>query len=65
MEKANFRQRGQPTQTENPGVEANGKAVEPHPGGDIKHGGPVEILRLLLMITYLLSCCCSYVPCRW
>ena len=65
METAELRRRGQPTQTEKPGVDANGKTVEPHPGGDIKHGGPVELLRLLLMITYLLSSCFSYVPCRW
>jgi hypothetical protein len=46
-----------------PGLEADGKAAEsePHPAGEIKHGGPVEILRLLLMVTYFLSSTCSYV----
>lgn len=50
-----------PVSTEKPEVATNGKAVEAHPGGDIKHGGSVEILRLLLMITYFLSSTCSYV----
>jgi lysocardiolipin and lysophospholipid acyltransferase len=32
-----------------------------HPAGNIKHGGPVQVLRLLLFVTYWLSSCCSYV----
>jgi hypothetical protein len=64
METQDLRKRVNLAPTEIPGVETNGKAVEGHPGGDIKHGGPVEILRFLLMITYFLSCCFSYVSFR-
>jgi len=32
-----------------------------HPGGDIKHGGSVQILRLLLVIVYFFSSCFSIV----
>ena len=35
--------------------------AEAHPAGDIKHGGPVEILRFLLFITYFFSSTFSYV----
>ena len=59
MASPDLRQRGKAAQTVKPVVVGNGKAVEAHPGGDIKHGGPVEILRLLLMVTYFLSSSCS------
>lgn len=59
METQNLRERVKTASTEKPGLETNGKAVEGHPGGDIKHGGPAEILRFLLMITYFLSSTCS------
>ncbi|KAG0652057.1 putative acyltransferase [Hyphodiscus hymeniophilus] len=55
MENPALRQRGNPTKPDQPVVETKGKTVEAHPAGDIKHGGPVEILRLLLVITYFLS----------
>ena len=62
METQQLRERVKLTHVEKPGVETNGKAVEEaHPAGDIKHGGPVQILRLLLMLTYLLSSILSYV----
>ena len=32
-----------------------------HPGGDIKHGGPVQLLRMLLFVTYSLLSCISYI----
>jgi len=38
---------------------AEEKPVEEHPGGDVKHGGPKQILRLLLLLTYFMSCCFS------
>jgi hypothetical protein len=65
MDTQNPRERVKTAPTEKPELEIKGKAAEVHPGGDIKHGGPVEILRLLLMITYFLSSTCSYVwiPC--
>jgi hypothetical protein len=30
-----------------------------HPGGEIKHGGAVQILRLLLVTVYFFSSCCT------
>ncbi|KAE8449106.1 hypothetical protein EG329_008489 [Mollisiaceae sp. DMI_Dod_QoI] len=30
-----------------------------HPGGEIKHGGTVQIVRLLLVVVYFFSSCCS------
>jgi len=30
-----------------------------HPGGDIKHGGSKQILRLVLMVIYSLAACVS------
>jgi hypothetical protein len=32
-----------------------------HPAGNIKHGGPVQVLRLLLFMIYWWSSCCAYV----
>ena len=37
-----------------------GKVLE-HPGGDVKHGGPKELLRFLLVVIYFMSSCFSYV----
>lgn len=34
---------------------------EEHPGGDAKHGGPKQLLRLFLLLSYFMTCCCSYV----
>jgi hypothetical protein len=35
------------------------KEATAHPGGDIKHSGSVQILRLLLVIVYFFSSCSS------
>lgn len=32
-----------------------------HPGGEIKHSGTIQILRLLAAVVYFFSCCFSYV----
>ena len=32
-----------------------------HPGGDVKHGGSKQLLRLALVIIYSFSSCCSCV----
>ncbi|KAI9884623.1 MAG: NADH kinase pos5 [Watsoniomyces obsoletus] len=31
---------------------------EQHPGGRVRHGGFVQIIRMLLFVDYLVSCCC-------
>ncbi len=36
------------------------KLDEGHPAGDIKHGGPMEIGRLLLICTYFYGSCIVY-----
>jgi hypothetical protein len=35
--------------------------AEEHPGGHIKHGSPVELLRLLAVIAYFILTCSAYV----
>lgn len=35
-----------------------------HPGGDIKHGGLVQVLRIVALATYFYAACCSYVLCN-
>ena len=32
-----------------------------HPGGDVKHGGAAQIFRLLVIVTYFVAACTSYV----
>lgn len=61
MESEILRRRAKPASAEDLKVDKDGKSAEGHPGGDIKHGGSVEILRLLLMVAYFLSSCFSYV----
>ena len=50
------RQKGLP---ENGPVHAGETLVIEHPGGDVKHGGPKQLLRFLLFLTYFLSSCFS------
>lgn len=35
------------------------KSVERHPGGEVKHGGGIQLLRLLLFMVYNLGSCIS------
>jgi hypothetical protein len=35
------------------------KSVERHPAGDIKHGGFIQLLRLILFIVYNMGSCVS------
>ena len=35
------------------------KSVEGHPGGDVKHGGGIQLLRLLLFMVYNMGSCFS------
>jgi len=44
-----------------PEAVVEGEAPKGHPGGEIKHGGAAQILRLLLFLTYFMSACCSIV----
>lgn len=37
------------------GIDVGENVVTEHPGGDVKHGGPKQLLRLLLVATYLFS----------
>jgi hypothetical protein len=53
-----LRQRQKTGQLEHIGDDAE-KSVEGHPGGDVKHGGPIQLLRLLLFIVYACGSCCS------
>jgi hypothetical protein len=39
--------------------DVGGTAVTEHPGGDVKHGGPKQLLRLLLVAVYFISSCIS------
>jgi lysocardiolipin and lysophospholipid acyltransferase len=36
------------------------KAVEEHPAGKVKHGGVIQVLRCLLIVSYFLAGCCRY-----
>jgi 1-acyl-sn-glycerol-3-phosphate acyltransferase len=38
------------------GAGMTGDARETHPAGEVKHGGPVQVLRLLLFVTWF-NCC--------
>lgn len=31
--------------------------TEEHPAGDVKHGGPAQLLRLTLFASYFWACC--------
>jgi hypothetical protein len=53
-----IRQRKPLLESKNEGGE---KVIDEHPGGEVKHGGPKEILRLLLLVTYFMASCCSCV----
>ena len=39
------------------GAGSSGKAVEPHPAGRVRHGGSVQVIRMLLFLTWF-NCCC-------
>ncbi|CZT53371.1 related to acetyltransferase [Rhynchosporium secalis] len=54
-----LRQRNASPKTKAPTTEA--KVDTEHPGGHIKHSGPVQVLRLLLVILYFFSSCCTIV----
>jgi len=54
-----LRQRRKGAQVPEAAVEE--EASKGHPGGKIKHGGAAQILRLLLVVTYFMSACCSIV----
>lgn len=58
METGKLRQRQKPVTATKAEVDTGEKAG--HPGGDIKHGGATQILRLLLVIVYFMSSCFSY-----
>jgi lysocardiolipin and lysophospholipid acyltransferase len=58
METGKLRQRQKPATVTKAEVDTGQKAG--HPGGDIKHGGATQILRLLLVIVYFMSSCFSY-----
>ena len=34
-----------------------GNAIEPHPAGEVKHGSSMELLRLLVFVTWFMYCC--------
>jgi hypothetical protein len=62
METQDLRKRTnlKPVSAEKSETRADGK-VEEHPAGSIKHAAPVEILRLLLMVTYWIGSTTVYV----
>lgn len=41
------------------GAGSKGAPVEPHPAGKVKHGGPVQLLRMLSFALWALICVCS------
>lgn len=44
------------------GITDNGeRSVEGHPGGDVKHGGFIQLLRLILFIVYTYGSSCALV----
>ena len=59
METGKLRQRQKKSATA-PKAEVDTGEKAGHPGGDIKHGGATQILRLLLVIVYFMSSCFSY-----
>ena len=40
-----------------PSAGTAGKATEPHPAGDVKHGILVQLLRMIAFVTWFLDCC--------
>ncbi len=54
-----LRQRNTAAKSKEPKTEDNFE--QGHPGGEIKHGGGIQILRLLAIIVYLFSLCLTYV----
>jgi hypothetical protein len=56
---AELRQRQKPAKVEVTKNEEGEEVI--HPGGKIKHGGPIQVLRFLLVVVYFFSACCSYV----
>lgn len=63
MENETLRQRHKAVQADS-AIGKVGDAVEEHPGGHVKHGGPKQLWRLLLVLTYTFSSCVSYVIIR-
>ena len=43
----------------NIGLSEIGDLNAPHPAGEVKHGGPVQLLRMLLLATWFNACLCS------
>ncbi len=37
------------------------ESEDEHPAGEVKHGGHIQILRLLLFTTNFVSCCVTWV----
>lgn len=42
-----------------------GKAVEPHPAGKPRHGGLVQIIKILLFVTWFNTCCVNIHITQW
>ena len=41
------------------GAGTTGKATQAHPAGEVKHGGFVQLLRMLLFASWFIGCCIS------
>ena len=47
------------------GAGTAGKAEEPHPAGEVKHGNSIQVLRMLLFATWFNCCCVSIHITQW
>ncbi|MCJ1478688.1 hypothetical protein MMC13_007369 [Lambiella insularis] len=47
------------------GAGIGGKAVEPHPAGKVRHGGFVQIVKMLMFVTWFNLCCVNIHITQW
>ncbi|KAF4627969.1 hypothetical protein G7Y89_g10183 [Cudoniella acicularis] len=59
MDSNTHKQRKKPVAEAATATELDARTPEEHPGGAIKHGGAVQVVRMLLFIIYFFSACCS------
>lgn len=59
MATQNLRQRQKVAEESKSGLDSSERAVDGHPGGDIRHGGPAQLLRFFVFLTYFLSSVCT------
>lgn len=62
MDSGGLRKRDNPSVTETKqhlDINTESNAADPHPVGEVKHGGPMQLVRMLLFTSYFLGCCFS------